>query len=364
MVGRELGGLLPRSVATLRQDDSWKARSVSGLRQLGEVALDELVVTAMTLMAPPPQLKTPVGTYQTVADELAALGFAGAYVEPDALQVRAIRRCRAGRLSYEQVTFEHDPHLPASLAGADVTGSATAVCNLVRHPGGPRPWLVWVHGAGQGGPSDFAVARIRRIHRELGYNIAMPIQPGHGVRAGIWPAYPDTDPLTNVAGMMRVVSEVRAVIRWIAPQATTIVLSGLSLGSAVAALAASLEDRVDAVAVYTPIRGLNVMIANHLHRWGAAAGDVGAMLTSDVVSDLTTLIDPVAVQPLAPPERRLIVGAWHDQMAMRAPASALHDQWGGELYWHDGGHVGHLFSGAVQAVTERFLRRVASRNPG
>ena len=339
--------------------------SPRGIRQLGEVALDELVVTAMTLLAPPPQLPTHVDTYQAVADELAALGFAGAYREPDELHVADIRRRRAGRLLFEQLTYVHDPRLPAALDHTELSGPATAVCKLVRHADGPRPWLVWVHGAGQGGLSDFAVARIHRIHHGLGYNVAMPIQPGHGVRAGAWPTYPDTDPLVNVAGMMRVVSEVRSLIRWIEPQSTSIALAGLSLGSAVAALAASLEERVDAVAVYTPIRGLNVMIANHLHRWGASGAEVGAVLTSEVVSRLTAMIDPVAVPPLAPPERRLIVGAWHDQMAMRAPALALHDQWGGELYWHDGGHVGHLFAGSVQAVTERWLHGVVSgRSPG
>lgn len=370
LLAREFGGLLPRSVRVLGESASWNALSPRGIRQLGEVALDELVVTGMTLLAPAPHVNTPASAYPPVADELSALGAVGAYADPEPLRVRDIRRRRAGRLTFEQMTFDHEPHLPASLTASGVTGPATAVCNLVRHPGGPRPWLVWVHGAGQGGLSDFAVARVARLHHKLGYNIAMPIQPGHGVRRDAWPTYPETDPLTNVAGMMRVVSEVRAVIRWIAPQSTSIVLSGLSLGSAVAALTASLEEQVDAVAVYTPIRGLNTMIANHLHRWGPAAGEVGAVLRSDVVAQLTAVIDPLAVRPLAPPDRRLIVGAWHDQMAMRAPALDLHDRWGGEIYWHDGGHVGHLFSGEVQAVTERFLRRVAEasapgdRSPG
>ena len=42
-------------------------------------------------------------------------------------------------------------------------------------------------------------------------------------------------------------------------------------------------------------------------------------------------------------------------MAMREPALALHDRWGGQLYWYDGSHVGHLFSRRIQAVTEKFL---------
>ena len=74
---------------------------------------------------------------------------------------------------------------------------------------------MWVHGAGQGGTEDLLLSRIGRIHHQLGFNVAMPVQPGHGCRRREWPAYPDMDPLGNVAGMMRAVSEVRAVVRWV-----------------------------------------------------------------------------------------------------------------------------------------------------
>jgi hypothetical protein len=39
-----------------------------------------------------------------------------------------------------------------------------------------------VHGAGQGQPLDLLFSRARRIQNELGFNIALPVQPGHGVR--------------------------------------------------------------------------------------------------------------------------------------------------------------------------------------
>ncbi len=356
-IARELGGVLPRSVDVLSGAGGWTAKSGRGLRQLGEVALDEIVITGMTLTVPPPVLPSDLDSYGLAAEELTALGIAGAYRAPQPLQIKHRRRRLAGQFAFEEITYDHDPDLPQSLAAWG--GSATAVCNVVRHPGGPRPWLVWVHGAGQGGLSDFAVARVGRIYRKLGYNIAMPIQPGHGIRRKGRPTYPDTDPVSNVAGMMRTVSEVRSVLRWLEPQASSIALSGLSLGSGVAALVAGLEDGIDGVALYTPILGLNSMIANHLHRWGDF-DDVGEIFGSPTVAALTSVIDPLALVPRVPQDRRLIVGAWHDQMAMRAPALALHELWDGELYWHDGGHVGHLFSGRVQTVTERFLRAVAS----
>ena len=353
----QLGGVLPRSVAALRAED-WNPLSVRGIRQVSEVALDELVVTGMTLMSSPPKMDRPVEEYAAVAAELAALGVAGVHRDPEPLQVKAIRPVRAGVLSYERMSYDHNPLLVSPLAdGHD--GPAGAEVVLFRHDDGPRPWLVWVHGAGQGGMSDILVARVGRIHHELGFNVALPVQPGHGPRRDRWPAYPGTDPVANVAGMVRAVSEVRAVIGWIEPDATAIALSGLSLGSAVAALVAGLDARVDAVALYTPILGLNGMIARHLHRWGSTADIVRAAMGSDIVADLTSVIDPLALDPLPPADRRLIVGAWHDQMAYRQCALAMHERWSGELYWHDGGHVGHLFSGAVQARTEHFLRALA-----
>ncbi|AKK29375.1 alpha/beta hydrolase [Mycobacterium sp. EPa45] len=354
----QLGGVLPRSVAALRESADWNPLSGPGVRQVAEVALDELVVTGMTLMSSPPRMERPVEQYAGVAAELAALGVTGAHRDPEPLRVREIRAVRAGVLSYERMSYDHDPRLVAALAdGHD--GPAGAEVVLFRHGDGPRPWLVWVHGAGQGGMSDILVARVGRIHRDLGFNVALPVQPGHGPRRNRWPAYPGTDPVANVAGMVRAVSEVRAVIGWIEPDSTAIALSGLSLGSAVAALVAGLDKRVGAVALYTPILGLNGMIARHLHRWGSAADIVGAAMASDIVSELTSVIDPLALDPIPPPDRRLIVGAWHDQMAYRQCALAMHEHWGGQLYWHDGGHVGHLFSGAVQAQTELFLRELA-----
>ena len=56
-------------------------------------------------------------------------------------------------------------------------------------------------------------------------------------------------------------------------QATAIAVAGVSMGSPVAGLVSHLEP-VDAVAVYTPIFGLNAMIAAHLGRWGPSV-DLG-----------------------------------------------------------------------------------------
>lgn len=356
-IGRDFVGVVPRAHAAVAGHDDWKTLSRRGARQFGEVVLDELALTGMTLTAPPPRLERTLESCTGAADELAELGLAGVHVAPDELQPKTIRRRRFGRSRYEQLTFEHDPHLPESLAAEGFGGPATAVVHLCRSGEEPRPWLVWVHGAGQGLPIDLVFSRARRLQEQLGYNIALPVQPGCGVRREQWPTYPNMDPLNNLAGMIRVVSEVRAVLRWLRPQASAVAVSGVSMGSPVAGLVSHIED-VDAVAVYTPIFGLNAMIAGHLGRWGPSVRDTVELMRSEPVERVMSVVDYQAVEPTAPPERRLIVGAWHDQMARREPAERLHERWGGDLYWHRGSHVGHLFAGGVQRASERFLGAV------
>jgi pimeloyl-ACP methyl ester carboxylesterase len=359
-LARELGMVLPRTVAGLNESTGWAPASPRGMRQFGEVMLDELVLSGFSLLGGGLAAVRPLSACAAAAEELSALGIDGAHADPEPLRVQTIRRRRIGRLAYERMTFEHDPALPKTLEADGLGGPARAVVHLCRHRDGPRPWLVWVHGAGQGGTEDLVLSRIGRIHHELGLNVAMPVQPGHGCRRREWPTYPDMDPLRNVAGMMRAVSEVRAVLRWVQPQATAVVVAGISMGTPVAALVSHLEKQVDAVALYTPILGLNAMIARHLGRWGSSRDGYRELLQSAVVSRLTSVIDPLTVDPAPPPQRRLIVGAWHDRMAMREPAIALHERWAGQLYWYDGGHVGHIFSRRVQRVTERFLQGVVN----
>lgn len=359
-VVRELGMVVPRTVAGLNESTGWAPATPRGVRQFGEVMLDELVLSGFSILGGTPRAIRSPDACTGAAEELSALGIDRAHADPEPLQVQRTQRRRIAGLAYERLTFEHDPALPKTLAAEGFGGPARAVVHLCRHTDGPRPWLIWVHGAGQGGTEDLLLTRIGRIHHQLGFNVAMPVQPGHGCRRREWPAYPDMDPLGNVAGMMRAVSEVRAVVKWVRPQASAVVVAGISMGTPVAALVSHLQRDIDAVGLYTPILGLNAMIARHLGRWGSSRDAFRELLASPVVSQLTSVIDPLAVDPAPPPERRLIVGAWHDRMAMREPTTALQDRWGGQLYWYDGSHVGHIFSRRVQRVTESFLREVVA----
>jgi pimeloyl-ACP methyl ester carboxylesterase len=363
-ITRELAMMLPRTISGVNAafDDASVAVPTAGrgVRRFGEVFLDELVLSGFSIFNDgiPKTVRT-LGDCIPAAQELSTLGIDGAHADPAPLHVRAIRRCRIAGFRYERMTFEHDPALPRTLADEGFGGPARAAVHLCRHRAGPRPWLIWIHGAGQGGPEDILMSRIDRIYRGLGFNVAMPIQPGHGSRRGHWPTYPDMDPLGNVAAMMRSISEIRALVRWARRQASAVVVAGVSMGSPVAALVSHLERDVDAVALYAPILGLNAMIARHLGRSSSSRSDYRTLLQSEVVSQLTTVIDPLLVDPAPPPHRRLIVAARHDRMAMLEPALGLQAKWNGQLYWYPGGHVSHVLSGRVRQVSERFLRDVS-----
>ena len=184
---KEFGGVVPRAVAGLRSSD-WSPASPRGVRQLFEVVLDQLVLSGMSLMAGSlAPAASPPSRYAAAAQELSALGIKGAHTEPPPLRVRKLRRHRIGRLAYEKLTFDHDPQLPQTLAAEHLSGPATAGAYLIRREDRPRPWVVWVHGAGQGQPIDLLLSRAGRLHHELGFNVILPIQPGHGFRRTAWP---------------------------------------------------------------------------------------------------------------------------------------------------------------------------------
>jgi hypothetical protein len=122
--GRDFAGALPRARAALRSSGDWEPLSSIGARQLGEVMLDELALSGMTLTAPPPKLARTLESCEAAAEELSALGVERAHTTPEPLKVKSIRRNRLGRLTYEKLKFDHEPALPHSLAAAGLGGPA------------------------------------------------------------------------------------------------------------------------------------------------------------------------------------------------------------------------------------------------
>ena len=88
---------------------------------------------------------------------------------------------------------------------------------VLRHPGAPRPWLVCIHGFGTGTPrADFLAFHVARLHRQLGFNLALPVLPLHG--ASPRPALAHDAvlrPRPVDPGLAQAAWDVRRVISWI-----------------------------------------------------------------------------------------------------------------------------------------------------
>src|SRR5271168_4815175 len=138
-IARELGMVLPRTVAGLNESTGWTAVSPRGVRQLGEVMLDELALTGFSLLGGAPPAIRPLTQCLPAAEELSALGIDRAHADPKPVRATAIQQRRlpglGAGLAYERMTFEHDPALPKTLEADGLGGPVRAVVHLCRHRG-------------------------------------------------------------------------------------------------------------------------------------------------------------------------------------------------------------------------------------
>src|ERR1700727_2970740 len=91
-ITRERGMVLPRTVVGLNESTGWVPASPRGVRQFGEVMLDELVLSSFSLLGGNLTKDVrPLSACAPAAEELSALGIDGAHVAPKPLQVTSIR---------------------------------------------------------------------------------------------------------------------------------------------------------------------------------------------------------------------------------------------------------------------------------
>jgi len=234
-----------------------------------------------------------------------------------------------------------------------------------RHRGGPRPWVVCVHGAEMGGRPliDTRILRADHLHRDLGLNVAIPVLPMHGPRRPDLPppgsaaGFPGLDLVDDVHGLAQAVWDVRRLIAWIRTQGPSgIGLTGFSLGGCVAALVAGLERPLDVVVAGCPAVDLPSMF-----RRGSPAGmrhDDRFSSLMDKADELLPVVSPLSFEPATPVDRRYVYAGLVDRLAHPVEqAGELARHWGDpHVLWFAGGHVSHRFNGAVSAFVDDALR--------
>jgi len=276
----------------------------------------------------------------------------------------AVRIAPAGApgLRFEELVWASGYEPPVGEPGRErwmgFEANHTAYARMLRHPGGPRPWLVCIPGAGMGNAAlDLAVFRAARLHKTLGLNVALPVLPRHGPRkAGeaLDIRFPSEDLLDNVHGLAQAVWDIRGLLSWLrAEEAEAIGIQGVSLGAYVAALCAAFDDDLACVIAGVPASDLSALFRHHIppvRRGPSPHLTQEAHLVHKVVS-------PLALRPLVPTERRFIFAGLADRMAH--PVHQVHELWlhwdRPRIAWYAGSHMGFVRSRVVREFVSRAL---------
>jgi hypothetical protein len=283
---------------------------------------------------------------------------------PDSVRTR---RARSGDRRYTAVTWLDDYVVrsdePGAARYAGYRPNRIARAALVEHAS-DRPWLVCVHGFGMGSPGlDLRAFRAQHLHRDLGLNLAFPVLPFHGRRnpggPRSSPAVPGIDVLDNLHGLAQAVWDVRQLVRLLRERTDQpIGLMGLSLGGAVAATVASV-DEPDAVLLLAPAVDLPALMEDFGTKFSPDDAGAAAALASRsrvVMAPVT----PLALEPKVPVERRAIFSGTLDLFAKPSSQSVmLWRHWEQpELHWYHGGHVSLFWSPSAHRAIDATLRRV------
>ena len=264
----------------------------------------------------------------------------------ESVDIETVRR-RRGPIEVLRFASEFQPH-PGEPGGdrwRSFEANQDAFAVVLRHEGGPRPWLVCLHGAGMGRRTDVDTFHMRKLHRELGVNVVLPVLPLHGPRrAGMGPDkmfVSNVHPVNNVLGLAQSIWDLRRLLGWLREQegATAIGVYGFSLGSYVTSLLATIEEDLACVIAVVPAGDLAEALR-------AAEPVVGSKrLAHRGVFDWRSALAHRVVSPLArpclvPKERRFIIAGQGDRVAPPPGAVLLWRHWDEpSIRWQPTGHL-------------------------
>lgn len=279
----------------------------------------------------------------------------GFFTAPPPLTDVSVNKVKDRRHSHLRLTFDsgYAPHPgePGAERYLSYTANNRVYGLMLRHPE-PRPWLVCIHGAEMGRAAlDLTLFRAQWLHRDLGLNVVLPVQPMHGPRARGLPrraVFPGEDVLDDVHAAAQSVWDVRRLLSWIrnVEPESKIGLNSISLGGYVAALVASLEDDLTCAILGVPVADLVELLGRHggLHR------DDPRRQTVELAAPIGQMISPLSLSPRVPMEGRFIYAGVADRLIHpRRQIERLWEQWGRpEIVWYRGGHTGFFQSRPVQ----------------
>jgi dienelactone hydrolase len=266
---------------------------------------------------------------------------------PPPLVEPKIRAKRIGSTRFEHLKFEsgYEPHPgePGRERWLSYLRNRNAHAWMLRHSSGKRPWLVCVHGWRMGAPAlDLAAFGAERLHRQLGFNVLLPVLPLHGPRATGWRGadFLAGDALNTVHAIAQAMWDLRRMLSWIHSQgATGVGAYGLSLGGYTVALLATIEGNLDCVIAGIAPSDFVELGRTHSHPLIAALNCYGAPPEAEA-RDALRVISPLAAPARVPWPNRYLFGGLADRMVPRRQVRALWEHWQRpRLAWYNGSHL-------------------------
>lgn len=336
-----------------------------------QVAIDDAILASLALRMPPMQsdeqgrIREEVHRAREVFRRRGWLADPAAYHRaPPPLEEPTLRPRRSGGLAFEHLTFESgyspDDEEPGRERWLARGANRTAHAWILRRAGEGRPWLICIHGYEMGFAGlDLRAFRAESLHGVYGLNLALPVLPLHGPRrigrqsgAG----FLSGDFLDTVHAEAQAMWDIRRLLAWIRAQGGgPIGAYGLSLGGYNAALLASLED-LDCVIAGIPAVDFRRLTWRHgaplQIRFAERHG-----LGLDDVSEVLSVVSPLALPPRPPRSRRHLFAGLADRIV---PAEQPRDLWRHwerpNVVWYPGAHVTFRAHPAVDAMVMNALR--------
>lgn len=347
-----------------------------GARLSARAAVDEVAVFAMVLTTRPQAVGRRAARIGREVDEaLEVFGENGwlddpasYHRKPPPVEEFVLRRQPYKGWDLEHLSFESGyepwPDEPGRERWLSHEPNRTAHALLLRHRGGPRPWLVCIHGLRDGSPHKSPdLFQPEYLHQELGLNLLYPFLPLHGPRkAGLMSGERllsgDVTELAHTGA--QAAWDIRRLLAWLRlpdHDAPAVGVLGHSLGGYAAALLCGLvDDGIDCVIAANP----SVDPSKMFWRDGLSMA-TRYLKTNGVTQKKTDLllgtVSPLALEPRVSWERRTVLASVADRIIPASEPDRLWRHWDRpRVMWHQGTHFGLLRTTAGKAAVEDALR--------
>jgi pimeloyl-ACP methyl ester carboxylesterase len=353
-------------------------RSAARVTATVDVLARTALATAMTGASIPPLLR-PGAAAEEVEHlafyrDLAARGDArSTFVDPPEVEVRARRLSpppwARGIGLLESLTFESPfrPRNPAIEAHhAPDHPNRIARAQHWRHPDGPRPTIVVLHGFAASPALFNSTFFSLPWFYGNGCDVLLVTLPFHGRRARLRPALDGTGLFAGGLvrlneALLQAVSDIRSLVgHLLASGVPRVGVTGLSLGGYLSATLAAAEPRLAFSIPNAPA----VELGRLIRAWFPAGTLLGAALrlrgrTFDDLSGAMAVHSPLAYEPAIDRERRFVIGGLGDRFTPPEQAEMLWEHWGRcRMHWYPGNHVLHLQRDQYLREVGRFLRTI------